>query len=258
MPTPAHVRGVLQVAGLSGRPAFADATVSMIAGFANHAALALEIAEHRRAAEQLLLLGDRDRIARDLHDLAIQRLFTDGLTLQSTLAQVADRPQVADRIQQVVDGLDDTIKIIRSTIYALHQRPSHEDTGLRARLVAETGQAAEALGFTPALRMTSLPDTLVTDDVADQLLSVLREALANAARHAHATAVDVTAEATATHLRLRVADNGRGTDPAGTRGSGLANLQARATDLGGTLTLTPNQPAGTVLHWAVPLPADNG
>ncbi|MEU4493394.1 ATP-binding protein [Streptomyces sp. NPDC023998] len=157
-----------------------------------------------------------------------------------------------------MDGLDDSIKIIRSTIYALHQRPSHEDTGLRARLVAETGQAAEALGFTPALRMTSLPDTLVTDDVADQLLSVLREALANAARHAHATAVDVTAEATATHLRLRVADNG--TDPAGTRGTGLANLQARATDLGGTLTLTltPNQPAGTVLHWAVPLPADNG
>jgi signal transduction histidine kinase len=256
--TPEHVRGVLQVAGLPGRPAFADATVAMIAGFANHAALALEMAEHRRAAEQLLLLGDRDRIARDLHDLAIQRLFAGGMSLQSVLAQVADRPQATERIHRVVDDLDDTIKIIRSTIYALGQRGDTVDTGLRTRMVAETGQAAEALGFAPALRMTGLLDTLVADDVAGHLLAVLREALANAARHARATAVDVTAEATATHLRLRVADNGRGIDPARTRRSGLANLHTRAAELGGTLTLAPNQPTGTTLDWTVPLPAANG
>jgi len=256
--TPEHVRGVLQVAGLPGSPAFADASVAMIAGFANHAALALEIAEHRRAAEQLLLLGDRDRIARDLHDLAIQRLFAGGMTLQSVLTQVADRPQAAERVQRVVDDLDDTIKIIRSTIYALGQRGTTGDTRLRTRLVAETGQAAAALGFTPALRMTGLLDTLVADDMADQLLAVLREALANAARHARATAVDVTAEVTPTHLRLRVADNGRGIDPARTRHSGLANLHSRATELGGILTVSPNQPAGALLEWTVPLRADNG
>ncbi|MGW7407143.1 GAF domain-containing protein [Streptomyces sp. NPDC054833] len=256
--TPEHVRGVLQVAGLPGRSAFADATVAMIAGFANHAALALEIAEHRRAAEQLLLLGDRDRIARDLHDLAIQRLFAGGLALQSVLAQVSDRPRAAEAVQRVVDDLDGTIGIIRSTIYALGQRDSTGHTPLRTRLVAEIGEAAATLSFTPALGMTGLLDTRVADDIADQLLAVLREALADAARHTHATAVDVTVEATATHLRLRVCDNGRGVDPARARRSGLAALRIRATELGGTLTVDRHRPTGTTLDWTVPLPADKG
>lgn len=256
--TPEHVRGVLLVGGLPGRSAFADATVAMIAGFANHAALALEIAEHRRAAEQLLLLGDRDRIALDLHDLAIQRLFAGGLALQSVLAQVSDRPQTAEAVQRVVDDLDGIIGIIRSTIYALGQRDSTGHTRLRARLVAETGEAAATLGSTPALRMTGLLDTLVADDIADQLLAVLREALVNAARHTHATAVDVTVEATATHLRLRVCDNGHCVDPARTRRSGLAALRIRAMELGGTLTIGRHRPTGTTLDWTVPLPADKG
>ncbi|MEU5894213.1 GAF domain-containing protein [Streptomyces sp. NPDC047461] len=256
--TPEHIRGVLQVAALPGRPAFPDAVVAMIAGFANHAALALEIAEHRRVAEQLLLAGDRDRIARDLHDLAIQRLFAGGMTLQSVLTQVADRPQAAERIERVVDDLDETIKIIRSTVYALGRRGTDGGTGLRTRLVAETGRASAILGFSPALRMTGLLDTLVADDVADQLIAVLREALTNIARHAHATSVDVAAEATVAHLRLRVTDDGRGIDPIRTRRSGLANLHTRAADLGGTLTLAPHRPTGTTLEWTVPLLADNG
>ncbi|WP_405655039.1 GAF domain-containing protein [Streptomyces sp. NBC_00019] len=256
--TPEHVRGVLQVSALPGRPAFADAAVAMIAGFANHAALALEIAEHRRAAEQLQLLGDRDRIARDLHDLAVQRLFAGGMSLQSVLAQVADRPQAAERIEGVVDDLDETIKIIRSTIYALGRRGTDRDTGLRTRLVAETGRASAVLGFSPALRMTGLLDTQVADDIADHLIAVLREALTNTARHAHATAVDVSVEVTIARLRLRVTDNGLGIDPARTRRSGLANLHTRAAELGGTLTLAPHRPTGTTLEWTVPLLADNG
>ncbi|MEV6618703.1 ATP-binding protein [Streptomyces sp. NPDC051051] len=249
---------MLQVSGPPGRPAFADAAVTMIAGFANHAALALEIAEHRRGAEQLLLLGDRDRIARDLHDLAIQRLFASGMSLQSVLTQFADRPQAAERIERVVDDLDETVKVIRSTIYALGLRDADGEAGLRARLVAETGRACAVLGFCPALRMTGLLDTLVPDDIADQLIAVLREALANAARHAQATAVDVAAEAPVTQLRLRVTDDGSGIDPTRTRRSGLANLHARATELGGTLTLTPRRPTGTTLEWTVPLPAGDG
>ncbi|WP_405909906.1 GAF domain-containing protein [Streptomyces sp. NBC_00828] len=256
--TPEHVRGVLQVSAVPGRPAFADAAVAMIAGFANHAALALEIAEHRRAAEQLLLMTDRDRIARDLHDLAIQRLFAGGMTLQSLLTQFADRPQAVERIHHVVDDLDETIKIIRSTIYALGRRAATADTGLRARLVAETGRASAILGFSPALRMTGLLDALVADNVADQLLAVLREALANIARHAHATAVDVAAEATATHLRLTIGDNGRGIDPTNTHRSAPATLHTRADELDDTLTLTPRHPTGTTLEWTVPLPADHG
>jgi signal transduction histidine kinase len=255
--TPDHVRGVLQVACLPGRPAFTDAVVAMIAGFANHAALALEIAEHRRTAEQLLLFGDRDRIARDLHDLAIQRLFASGLSLQSVLAHVADRPQQAERVRRVVDDLDDTIKIIRSTVYALQQRAPAENTGLRSRLVTETGQATDALGLTPALRMTGPLDTVIPQDIAGHLIAVLREALADAAGHDHVTVVDVTVEASATHLRLRIADNGRGVDPVHARGSGPAGLRTRATELGGTFTIAAGQPAGTVLEWTVPLPADD-
>jgi hypothetical protein len=131
--------------------------------------------------------------------------------------------------------------VIRSTIYALGRRGADGDTGLRTRLVAETGRASAVLGFSPALRMTGLLDTLVADNIADHLLAVLREALTNTARHAHATAVDIAAEATATRLTLLVTDNGRGIDPTRTRSSGLATLHTRATELGGTLTLTPHR-----------------
>ncbi|WRZ89176.1 GAF domain-containing protein [Streptomyces sp. NBC_01007] len=255
--TPERVRGVLQVANRQGGTVFPDATVDMIAGFAGHAALALEIAEHRRDAEQLLVLNDRDRIARDLHDLAIQRLFAGGLSLQSVLNRLSDRPDVAERVQRVVDDLDDTIKVVRSTIYALRESDRAGATGLRARLVTEVGRAAETLGFAPALRMSGLLDTDVPDEQREHLLAVLREALSNAARHAHATAVEVTAEATATTLRLRVADNGRGIGPDVTRRSGLGNISTRAEHLGGSCALTSNQPNGTVLEWTVPLHHDD-
>ncbi|MET9390968.1 GAF domain-containing sensor histidine kinase [Streptomyces sp. NPDC006624] len=248
-------RGVLQVANLPGREAFSDATMAMISGFADQAALALEIAEHRREAEHLMVLTDRDRIARDLHDLAIQRLFASGLTLNSVLGRLADKPEVTERVRRVIDDLDDTIKTVRSTIYALGERDRSDGrSGLRARLLSETDQAAETLGFSPALRMTGLLDTDVPAGHAEHLLAVLREALSNAARHAHATAVEVTAETDGARLRLRVSDNGRGIDPDVTRRSGLDNLRRRATDLDGTLTLTANDPGGTVVEWTVPLP----
>ncbi|WP_030900417.1 GAF domain-containing protein [Streptomyces sp. NRRL S-474] len=251
-----HVRGVLQVANRAGGAGFSDSTMTMISGFADQAALALEIAEHRREADQLLVLSDRDRIARDLHDLAIQRLFASGLTLNSVLGRVSDRPQVAERVQRVVDDLDDTIKTVRGTIYALHERDRSDGRGgLRAKLLAETDQAAAVLGFSPALRMSGLLDTDVPSGHAEHLVAVLRETLSNAARHAHATAVEVAAETDGSRLRLRVADNGTGIDPAVARRSGLDNLRRRATDLGGSFTLTPNEPTGTVAEWAVPLPA---
>jgi two-component system, NarL family, sensor histidine kinase DevS len=254
-----HVRGVLLVANVPGGPGFSDAVVDMVTGFGNQAALTLEVAEHRRDAEHMLVLGDRDRIARDLHDLVIQRLFAGALTLQSTLGRVADRPQVGERIQRVVDDLDDTIKVIRSTIYGLQESDRGRGGGLRAKLVAATDRAAGSLGFAPALRMTGLLDTDVPAEYAEHLLAVLGEALSNAARHAHARGVDVGVEATGRMLRLRVTDNGRGIDPAVTRRSGLANLRQRAEDLGGSFDVSSNRPGGTTLVWAVPLPsADRG
>jgi two-component system, NarL family, sensor histidine kinase DevS len=254
--TPERVRGVLLVANRRAGPVFSEAAIEMITGFADQAALALEIAEHRREAEQLLILNDRDRIARDLHDLAIQRLFASGLSLQSVLNHLSDQPETAERVKRVVDDLDDTIKIVRSTIYALRERERSGNTGLRARLVTEVSQAAEPLGFTPALRMSGLLDTNVPDGHRDELLAVLREALSNVARHAHATAVEVTAELVDGALRLRVADNGRGVDPGVARRSGLANMRTRAEALGGTFALAPRRPAGTLLEWTVPLDTD--
>jgi signal transduction histidine kinase len=249
-----HVRGVLQVANLPGGPEFSDTTMAMISSFADQAALALEIAEHRREADHLLVLTDRDRIARDLHDLAIQRLFASGLTLNSVLGRVSDRPEVAERVQRVVDDLDDTIKTVRGTIYALRERDRSDGRGgLRSKLLAETDRAAAVLGFAPALRMTGLLDTDVPADDAEHLLAVLRETLSNAARHSHATAVEITAETDGTRLQLRVADNGTGIDPAVNRRSGLDNLRQRATDLGGSFTLKPNDPTGTIVEWTVPL-----
>ncbi|WP_245627504.1 GAF domain-containing protein [Actinomadura oligospora] len=253
-----HVRGVLLVANAPGGRAFPDAVVDMVVGFGNQAALTLEVAEHRQDAEHMLVLGDRDRIARDLHDLVIQRLFAGALTLQSTLGRVADRPQVGERIQRVVDDLDDTIKVIRSTIYGLRESDRGGGVGLRAKLVTATDRAAAALGFTPALRMTGLLDTAVPAEHAERLLAVLGEALSNAARHAHATAVDVSVDVSDRTLRLRVTDNGRGIDPAVTRRSGLANLRQRAEELGGDFEVSPNRPGGTILTWSVPVPSTDG
>ncbi|WP_327318809.1 sensor histidine kinase [Streptomyces sp. NBC_01235] len=253
--TPDHVRGVLLVANVAGGRAFPDTVVDMVTGFGNQAALTLEVAEHRQDAERMLVLSDRDRIARDLHDLVIQRLFAGALTLQSTLGRVADRPQVGERIQRVVNDLDDTIKVIRSTIYGLRENDRSRGGGLRAKLVEATDRAAEALGFTPALRMTGLLDTNVPTEYAEHLLAVLGEALSNVARHAHAGAVDVSVDVIEGTLRLRVTDNGHGIDPGVTRRSGLANLRRRAEDLGGSFDASSNQPSGTILSWAVPLPS---
>ncbi|WP_373296883.1 sensor histidine kinase [Streptomyces brasiliensis] len=249
-----HVRGILMVANLPDRPVFPEAAVDMITGFGNQVALTMDVAEHRRDTERMLILADRDRIARDLHDLVIQRLFAGALSLQSTLGRVADRPQVSERVQRVVDDLDDTIKIIRSTIYGLRESDERRALGgVRAHVVTAVDRAAQLLGFTPALRMTGLLDTDVPAACAEHLPAVLGEALSNVARHAGATAVDVHVEVTDATLRLRVADNGRGLAPAVTRRSGLANLQCRAEELGGTFSLFPNVPSGTVLEWAVPL-----
>ncbi|WP_370595183.1 GAF domain-containing sensor histidine kinase [Streptomyces demainii] len=249
-----HVRGVLQVANAPGGPVFADTVIDMVIGYGNQAALALDVAEHRQDADRMLILNDRDRIARDLHDLVIQRLFASALTLQSTLGRLTGQPQTSTRVHQVVDDLDDTIKVIRSTIYSLREQERTQSHSLRTRLVAAMERATQTLGFTPALRMTGLLDTTVPTPHTEHLLAVTGEALTNTARHARATSADVTVEVTGTQLRLEVADNGCGVNPATTRRSGLANLQHRAEELGGSFSLRPNKPTGTIVEWTAPLP----
>ncbi|MDI2125441.1 sensor histidine kinase [Yinghuangia seranimata] len=249
-----HVRGVLQVIAHVGRPAFPEATVAMVTGFASHAALALEIAERRREAELLTTFQDRDRIARDLHDVAIQRLFATGMSLQG-VTRMVDRPEAVDLIMRNVDDLDETIRLIRSTIFSLKARERGKAAGLRSRVLQLADHAAEQLGFTPTLRLEGLLDTAVPEEMGDHILAVIREALSNVARHAHATRVEVSLEATPTEVGITVTDNGVGMPTERERSSGLANLAARAAELHGDFDVVPRDGGkGTVLSWRARYP----
>ncbi|MEV6702237.1 GAF domain-containing protein [Streptomyces sp. NPDC051453] len=256
--TKEKLSGVLMLARRRGRPPFAAAEVAALPGFAGQAALALELADRRRDAEQMSLLEDHDRIARDLHDLAIQRLFATGMTLQSA-QRFVEHPQAAERLARAIDDLDATIKIIRSTIFGLRERDVPGVPKLRLRAVQAVDAAGAALGFAPALRMEGLIDTEVPPAVADEVLAVIGEALANVARHARASSVEVAVAAADGVLTVSVSDDGIGI-PEGGRRSGLRNLSERAERLGGELSISTRDQGtrGTRLEWRVPLtgPAD--
>ncbi|MDX6395898.1 MAG: hypothetical protein QOJ73_6961 [Streptosporangiaceae bacterium] len=246
---PGDVRGVFTVGRGSGAMPLAPAAIEMVSTFAAQAGIALELAEHRSDAERLAVLQDRDRIARDLHDLVIQRLYATGMSLQGAMPLIA-RPEAIDRVSSAVDALDETISEIRSTIFSLQARGDAKQYGLRAKILDVVGEMTAALGFSPSLRLVGPLDDQVPADVAEHLLGALREALSNAARHAAASRADVTVEV-GSDLVLRVIDNGMGIGP-GTRRSGLANLADRAEGLGGRLQVGAAEGGGTELDWRVP------
>jgi signal transduction histidine kinase len=201
------------------------------------------------------VLEDRDRIARDLHDLVIQRLYATGMSLEGTMP-LTTRREVADRIRSAVDAMDDTIRDIRATIFALQSRGLAYEPRLRADIVALVDEMTGMLGFAPALRLGSGLDSQATAELAEHLLAVLREALSNAARHSGATRVDVTVDTDSSGmLTVLVRDNGSGI-PEGTRRSGLSNMADRAEKLGGELRLSPAEGGGTELEWKVPVPPE--
>ena len=232
----AKPRGCLMVTRLSGRRGFTDNDLQMATLFANHAAVALELADARSYQQRTILLEDRDRIARDLHDHVIQRLFAAGLTVQSLQARHPDSAAAA-KLGQVVNDLDDTIRQIRTSIFDLHGTLSPAPASVRTELLAMATEHVAQLGFEPTLRFSGPVDTLVTPDLAKELAAVLREALSNVARHARASGAEVAVEVSSSRLSLSVSDNGVGLG-ASTRRSGLANLTERATRRGGTLTVT--------------------
>ena len=216
--------------------------------FGERVALAMAVAEAQSDREHIAVLEDRDRIARDLHDLVIQRLFAVGLSVQGA-ARDAVKPLVSQRLERVVDDLDETIKDIRRTIYQLHASPGQ--SGLRSELDEVLEQAEDALGFAPSMR-TDGPLSAIPDEVGADLVAVLRESLTNAAKHAGATAVAVEVRV-GSALEALVTDNGRGLPARLGRESGLANLRSRAEAHGGTLNLTPGPAGGTEVIWTVPL-----
>ncbi|WP_432162237.1 sensor histidine kinase [Streptomyces tendae] len=226
--------------------------------FASQAALALTMAEAQRDRERLAVYEDRDRIARDLHDLVIQRLFATGMMLESAQRRSAV-PEVRDGVGGAVDELDVTIHEIRSAIFAL-QQPAEAPTGLRTRVLREITMAAVPLGFTPSHRFVGPVDTAVGDLTGKNLIAALRETLSNAFRHAHADRIEVVVDATATlpdgrpGVRLTVADDGVGV-PEGGRRSGLHNLERRAETVGGASRLGPgigSDGGGTTVLWEAP------
>lgn len=251
--TPGRLRGVLAAGRQPGSMPLSRAAGEMLATFAAQAAIALRLAEHRMQAERMAVFEDRDRIARDLHDLVIQRLYATGMSLQGASAQIT-APEVADRVSKSVDALDDTIKEIRSAIFALQTHPDARPASLRSRILYVAQEMAAALGFAPSLLIADGIDSAVPERVAEQLLTALREALSNSARHARASAVKVTITTDRQEIALTVRDNGVGINPGGHR-SGLRNLTQRAEGLGGSLTVEAAPGGGTELTWRVPLPS---
>jgi signal transduction histidine kinase len=251
MGAPGAVRGVLGLWRHEGSPPFPSETVEVIVSFALQAAVALELAERRSDAQRLRALEDREGIARDLHDLVIQRLFATGMALEGAV-RLVDNPDVAERIVRAVDSLDETVKDIRSAIFALHSRSTGAGgPTLRERILAEVQSAAEMLGFAPTLRMEGLLDTRVPEAHADQLLAALREALTNVARHAQAERVQVSVGING-DVVLLVADDGVGL-PVDRSDSGLRNLAECAGLLGGALLLESGSDGGTRVRWSAPL-----
>ena len=205
-------------------------------------------AELAAARAERDLIAERDRMARDLHDRVIQRIFAAGMSLQ-TAASVARNPQAAARIETAIADLDTSIVELRETIFTLRHGPRDRPT-LHKTITMLASQVSPALGFTPAVSFHG-PEDIVPDDVAANLLAVCREALSNIARHAAATSAAVTLTA-GPDLILEVTDNGRGIgDP--TRSSGLRTMRERAELLGGTFGIVSQPGAGTRLEWRVPL-----
>ena len=247
-----QVFGNLYLTDKTTAEVFTDIDEELVIGLAAAAGVAIENARLHLRVRELALLEDRERIARDLHDTVIQRLFATGLRLQGA-ARLAERPEVSERIIQAVDDLDLTVKHIRTAIFGLEASRRALNAGLRSRVLALAGEAAGALGFEPHILFDGALDT-VAEDRAVELLAVVREALTNVARHAGARRVDVEVVADA-DLLLRVIDDGKGLPPGQRRpgAKGLANMEARASRLGGSALVKPRPEGGTMVEWRVPL-----
>ncbi|WAU86025.1 GAF domain-containing protein [Streptomyces sp. Qhu-G9] len=254
-----RVLGALVMARAQGARPFTETERTLATQFASQAALALMMAEAQRDRERLAVYEDRDRIARDLHDLVIQRLFATGMLLESAQRRSV-LPEVRRGVGKAVDELDVTIQEIRTAIFALQQGPAEFPTGLRTRVLREINMAAVPLGFKPSYQFVGPVDTVVGELTAKNLIAALREALSNAFRHAGASRIDVTVDATVRlpdeepGVRLTVADDGVGI-PEGGRRSGLKNLERRAESLGGDSWYGPNpgqDGGGTSVVWEAP------
>ncbi len=242
--------GVLAVTWTPDAEPIVNDLLELLVPLTHQLALALVAARNQHARSQVALLEDRDRIARDMHDHVIQRLFATGLSLQAT-SRVAVSAPVRARLDDAVEALDEAIRDIRHTIFELHREKAPTD--LRQEIEDLLRAAEDGLGFVPELTIDGALSSLTVELEAD-LVAVIREAVSNVARHAQATGVQVSV-VTGQMLTITVSDNGIGFDPTAAR-SGLSNLRARADKHDGSLRVVPNTPAGTVLTWSAETPEE--
>lgn len=244
-------QGVILLSRAAASAGYSLTDVEMSAVFGTQVSLALELASVHQMRQEQAVLGDRDRIARDLHDLVIQRLFAAGLSMQS-LRRFTNDPIALERINAVTTELDDTIRELRDTIYSL--RGMAQDTGtLSSQILAVIKEGAASLAFAPRIRLSGPIDAPLADDLSSSLLAVISEGLSNAARHSQASAIDISVDAGTDRIKLVIADNGCGFSKP-TRRSGLDNLKERAALLGGKFSVRSAVGEGTRLRWSVPVP----
>ncbi|MEO6122424.1 MAG: GAF domain-containing sensor histidine kinase [Ilumatobacteraceae bacterium] len=233
---------------------FNEADQELAVGLAVAAGLAIENARLHEQARTAGLLEERERIARDLHDDVIQRLFATGLSLQA-VAHMVTEPMIAERIARAVDDLDVTIRQVRSTIFELHH-PWVPAVSLRGDLLAICDESTQALGFRPTCDLEGPIDTAVDEATRGHFLLCVRESLSNVARHANATKVSVHVTVFGNRLTLEVVDDGVGYRSRSDRqSSGVANMRTRAEAIGGTFTIIGSVDRGTSVIWSVPVTA---
>jgi signal transduction histidine kinase len=228
---------------------FPAADIEMASVYCAYTSLALQVARSHRLREELLVFTDRDRIARDLHDVVIQRLFAAGLSLQGLRRFMPSGP-AHEKIDLITSELDETIAAVRTTIYSLNE--ARRKDSLSARLVQVVQDGTGSFPTAPKVELFGPIDTAVPAEVADQALAVLTEGVSNVVRHAEADSLLVSAAVAGGRFELVVADDGRGLGVV-TRRSGLKNVEQRAAALGGTCEVGPSDDGGTRLRWAVPL-----
>ncbi len=253
---PIRLRGVvygnLYLANKANDEVFTDVDQELVVGLAAAAGLAIENARLHEQSRTAGLLDERERIARNLHDDVIQRLFATGLSLQAA-AQLIKEPLAVERIMRAVDDLDTSIRQVRSTIFELHQRWATNQS-LRSDVIAMCEESSKALGYKPSCDIVGPVDSAVIEPIRGHLLLCIREALSNVARHARASSVQVEVMVHAGQLKLQVVDNGVGYAPVpGHVSSGLDNMLARAASLGGHFSIARGDESGTVAVWEVPL-----
>lgn len=246
-----EVFGNIYLTEKQGADAFSQEDEDLVVGLASVAGVAIANARLHDKVREVAVIEDRERIARDLHDTVIQRLYATGMTLSATLRH-ATKPEVVERLRSAIDDLDTTMRDIRSTIFALHTA-DRGTQGLRADILRIVQQSENTLGFAPRVTFAGLVDSLVPEGIGDHLLAALREALTNAAKHARASRVDVKVVVEGGEVTLTVVDDGVGIPPKPGSGLGVKNLAERALVLGGEYTMSSGADGGTEVRWRVPL-----